>query len=276
MNKMGFSMANIFVPSISKMSESDVWAWYNNIVEELEHINFSAREEALVRSYYESAGLLKKWRRGFFRHHYSSSFASAARFLVDDNANSRILDIGCGIGTQSLFLALLGHEVIAVDLDRTSLAILGKRQRFYEEVAGRRLNIIYQNKNAFDVEYEKLSPINGVYSMFAFNMIQPSSTLLQEIVPSLSSCARVAIIDGNSVSWISKWLLRRRRNTWAPVEFSQYLAKQGFSVIDHRGGVALPPVLFAFKATRGAVIVIDRWLCSSWRFAVSHQVLARR
>lgn len=266
----------IFIPQNTQWSESDVWSWYSNITIECESIAYSEREIEELVGYYQGAGLLTKWRKPFFRRHYSSSFVSAANFLVGDRYSTRILDVGCGVGTQTLFFALLGHTVLALDVDAGSLNILRKRQKFYEECCGKKLDIIYLNENALDVDFKAIGPINGIHSMFAFNMIQPSSKLLDNVLSGTADRARIAVIDGNCASWVSRIFPHRRREVWSPFEFSAELRRRGFFLVRHKGGTALPPLFFAIAPLNIPITWIDNQLCRSWKFAVSHQIFAEK
>lgn len=253
----------------------EVEAWYRNIQAELAD-GFLAGERARhVEAYYRDAGLLTPWRRPFFDHHYCESFLRSATFLLGKRPRPRILDLGCGTGTQSLFLALHGARVVALDLDRVALDVLRTRIAFYEKRLGRKLDIQVHCANTFEFDYAAVAPIDGVYSMFAFNMMQPSEGLLQRLLPALAGDARFAIIDGNSVSWLSRWAPGRRRSALSPSAFANLLGDLGFVIREHTGGVAVPPV--AWRALpRAWLSPIDRALTRSWFFSVSHLLHAER
>ena len=86
--------------------------------------------------------------------------------------------MGCGTGTQSLCFALLGARVIAVDMDSQALSIFKKRIKFYEEKIGRNLNISIYNSDIFTFNLSDYGLLDGIYSLFAFNMMIPAEKLL--------------------------------------------------------------------------------------------------
>ncbi len=253
----------------------EVWNWYLNLEREIQAGIFDADDVEYLRSYYVEAGLLDTRRRNFFKRHYVATFANAANFLLDGRADPRILDLGCGTGTQSLFLALRGARITGVDVDEAALKIFRKRIAYYERLAGRRLDITLCTSDCFAVRYATAAPIDGVYSMFAFNMMQPSARLLAALLPHLSSGCRWAVIDGNNQSWRALLLSQWRRRVWSPPEFREALEAARFRVCSHRGGIVLPPKLWQ-SLPETLLAPLDNLLCGNWLFPVSHQILAER
>jgi SAM-dependent methyltransferase len=262
------------IPDERADSVADVGQWYGNIEKEL-GAGF-LRDEAALRlvSYYRQAGLLRWYRRPYFRRHFCEPFANAARFFLRQAASGVILDLGAGYGTQAIYFALLGRPVVAVDVDGKALAVLEYRKAWYETVIGRRLDISIVKGDVFQLDLSVAAPIAGVYSMFAFNMMQPSSVLLDRIAPHLCKGARLAVQDGNSASHVSRWFRSRVRTTWTPAEFRDELEWRGFSVRSHEPGVVLPPAVW--RAVPYAVgRRVDGWLGrSGWGAPISHQILA--
>jgi SAM-dependent methyltransferase len=184
--------------------------------------------------------------------------------------------LGCGTGTQSLLFALLGADVIGVDLDEEALNILNKRKAFYEDRSGRKLNLRMYKANSLDVNYANISPIEGIYSMFAFNMMKPSRSLLEKIAPHTNNRCRLAILDGNNVSWIPRiFSSRQRPGCLSPIEFEDVLKNHSFDIISHKAGFVLPPAFWLFEL--GDILRrIDGFLGRSWTLSISHQVLAEK
>src|SRR5205085_12526816 len=55
----------------------------------------------------------------------------------------RVIDLGCGLGMQSLIFAQMGAEVVAVDLDPSCIELCRKRRWFFERALRRRLRITF-------------------------------------------------------------------------------------------------------------------------------------
>jgi len=259
------------------MSEHLAWQWYSNIPIEVADGFLDKDQRSYIAEYYNEAGLLRRWRRPFFRHHYARTFAAAQSFLFSVSKEQPvILDIGCGTGTQSLAFALLGAKVISLDMDDLALDILRRRKDFYERETGRALDIQIKNADVFTFNYASIAPIDGVYSLFAFNMMQPSKKLISIIAPHMSKESRIAILDGNRSFLASRFLSWRRRNTLSPTELANEFRQHGYTIVDHYGGVVFPPLLWCCLPY-ALLSRMDGWLrCRSWLFPVSHQILAGR
>ncbi len=127
--------------------------FHNNITSELK-AGFLAHDQCkYLGDYYNKAGLLRNWKRPYFYHHHVKSFYKASQYFSISEKSCRILDLGCGVGTQSLLFALLGAEVISLDIDEKALAIFRKRKIFYEKQSGRQLEIQVNCTNALTFNY---------------------------------------------------------------------------------------------------------------------------
>jgi SAM-dependent methyltransferase len=266
---------DFYLPKGMAVPNEPSWDWYLNIEKELCSNFLGTRERAYFKKYYIEAGLLTKWRKLYFCRHFSHSFDSATRYLLGRKSSPLVLDLGCGCGTQSLFLALCGARVVGIDMDPLALTILEKRRKLYEELAQRPLDITVHCVDSFEFDYASIAPIDGIYSMFAFNMMQPSSKLMDLLQSHLGSQARVAIIDGNHLVWRSRFFGARRQDFWTPPRFRAELEQRGFAIEKHRGGVVFPPVFWGLLPSS----VLSPWdtaLRHNWLTPISHQIFAEK
>ena len=242
---------------------------------ELSESFLNSAEKRYMASYYHTAGLLRGWRRPYFRQHFSKNFARSVTFLLSDDSKKTIVDLGCGMGTQSLYFAFMGATVISLDLNDRSLDILEKRIKFYQRISDSDLDIRIQRSNAFDFHPDAASLFDGIHSMFAFNMMQPSESLLAHLLSCSKPLTKIAIQDGNNQSWVPRLVPSRRRKVLTPLQLEAQLGHLGFEVKRHDGAIALPPLLWTVLPSR-PLLVLDHWLCRSWFWALTHHLLAER
>ena len=267
------SVETLVIPHLGDYRPEAVQRWFGNVALELEAGLHSVNERAQFESYYSEAGLLRAWRRPFFRRHYAETLAEATGFLFGGTKMPTILDLGCGTGTQSLLFALHGAKVVAADMDPVALRVFRHRLNLYQELSGRTLPVTIIEGNTFNLNYKAHGPFDGVYSLFAFNMMQPSAKLVNILLPHLAVGARWAVLDGNNGGVWPRLIPSRRRHVWSPGVMRSELEKRGFSIQSQRGGIALPPAFWAVLPYRLAR-VLDRRMCASLFWPISCQTLA--
>ncbi|MDX2464214.1 MAG: methyltransferase domain-containing protein [Porticoccus sp.] len=268
-------MNKIYIPEKDKIAKDNMWRWYQNAILETNLLDLSDKEREVFCEYYREAGLFQTWRQPFFKQHYANTFERASVYLLESTSKPRIVDLGCGTGTQSLYFALMGASVAAFDMDSVALEIFRKRIDYYQKYSGRQLDITIYEANTLMFDYEQIGPIDGVYSMFAFNMMQPSDVLVENIDRSMHKGARVAIIDGNNLSWLPRVVPSRRRNVWSPKTFRNKLEEIGYKVDKHHGGIVFPPLMWRI-IPRIFIEPMDQLLSKFWLFPISHQILAEK
>lgn len=252
--------------------------WYLSLKEELTACPFSNVQKDAFIEYYTEAGLFTSWRRAFFIQHFAPSFLRIFNFLSEGKSVPVILDLGCGMGTQSLFFAMHGAKVFSADMDELSLSIFAKRKQYYEDKLSRKLDITLIRKNAFDIVSQDLpvTGVDGLFSIFAFNMMKPPDVLLSRLSSFIRSSGRIAVLDGNNMAWLSKVIPSRRRDVLSPPAFSQQLKKNGFITVSHSGAIVVPPVLWNLNLM-GAVSVVDKVFGrDNWFFPISHLIMAEK
>lgn len=248
----------LFLPRAgSSLSVADVRRWYENIAIEIADPDLPVQVRARLQGYYRRAGLLRASKRRFFHHHYARTLALACTAMFQGRGGPlRVLDLGSGLGTQSLLFALLGGRVMSVDVRPEAVSTLRARQGLYERAAGRPLALSINEANALEFDYA-VAQFDGVYSLFAFNLIQPSSRLLDALCRGLASEAVLVIQDGNREMWLNR--LFRRRPVLSTAALHAELRARGFSGIRCNAGYALPPVGW-WLLPHAVAKAIDAWL----------------
>jgi len=270
--------SGLFLPVSGDIPEErELVGWFGNITVELAEGYLDDDGRRALEAYYHEAGILRRGKADFFRAHFGRPLAIALQHLFGRLPKPRILDLGCGMGTQALLFALLGADVVAVDLDEEALSILAARKAFYETRSGRKLAIETHCGDAFRLEFGEWGPYDAIWSLFAFNMMQPSRVLLNKILSHAAVKCRFAVMDGNRLHW-GKGLRRKPFSpvpSLSPPEFAEEMAKRSFRVVGQYSGIGFPPMAWAV-APLGFLRVVEKRLDGRWWFPVSHLILAEK
>ncbi|MBN2171678.1 MAG: class I SAM-dependent methyltransferase [Candidatus Krumholzibacteriota bacterium] len=79
------------------------------------------------------------------------------RFMAERlavRASARVLDCGCGSGSEDLLFALLGAEVVGIDLKQQRLHLAAARRDRWSREVGRELRIDFRHENLFDLSFD--------------------------------------------------------------------------------------------------------------------------
>lgn len=135
--------------------------------------------------------------RDIFKRYYASyvnHFGSYIKFhygqqtkeLFDSlgrDTSKRVLEVGCGCGTESLWLALQGFGVKGIDISDDLLNVGRARQEILETLLRRRLPCEFKKRSLLDIQDEQYDVI---WMELAFHHLEPRA----QIVKKLSSCLR--------------------------------------------------------------------------------------
>jgi 2-polyprenyl-6-hydroxyphenyl methylase/3-demethylubiquinone-9 3-methyltransferase len=89
----------------------------------------------------------------------------------------RVLDAGCGLGTECILFALAGASVTGIDLRPERLRLAPKRARFYEQELGVKLDVRFLLSNIFDLPERNHYDLIWVHN--AISHIHPVDTFLR-------------------------------------------------------------------------------------------------
>lgn len=184
----------------------------------------------------------------FFLYHFVPLVLRAVTELFAHHPHPRILELGCGSGSLSLLFALLGAHVTAVDLSSEGIRVCRRRQDLYEFQVGP-LRLEFRQADAFDLDYEAFLPVDGIYSLFAFNLMQPSRDLVPKMMKALGPQGKVLISDGNRRSLYLR--LARPRPTLTAPELRQHLQHQGCRHTSTEYHCMIPPVFVRHASLYG-------------------------
>jgi SAM-dependent methyltransferase len=226
-------------PNPSTFSLSDVEGYFGNTFAEWQDVSFSESERKQL-----STVMLKKFldprERQFFLYHFGALIQKAVNTFFGANPCPSILEVGSGSGSLSILFALLGARVIAFDVDPDLFTACRKRQAYYESKFGS-LDLQFHCADAFKFPYQQIKPVDGIYSLFAFNTMQPSRTLLPNLLRALKPGGTLLVSDGNKSGLYNR--LFRRRGAFSPRQMADALTRNGCSIREISFDCALPPLV---------------------------------
>lgn len=260
----------LYLPNTDCMNANTLNKWYQNLHIELVSVNYSTEEIVYLKNYYEDAGQLSRLKKKFFNYHFGTFLGKINLY----NFNGKdILDLGGGAGNFAIFFAIMGSRVTVVDLDETALGILVKRKIFYEKVLGRKLDINIKFDNVLHQTFTKKDRFDLIWSVFAFNMMQPSNELICKLLPQLRNKARFIIFDGNVDCFWLRLLKNRNREALNPNDFRMKLEENGLRKIKNFNGPSLPPLvhfILPIKLTNFMEYSLSYFF--GYKFSISHIV----
>lgn len=123
----------------------------------------------------------------------------------------RILDAGCGVGTESIFWSTLRDdiEVVGVDINKDRLDVAQSRKILYERRLGKPLKISFLQRDIFKVLQDEHFDV--VWTMEAISHIDPAEKFLAAVSENVGDCGSVIISDSNILNPAMAWRVFRLR-----------------------------------------------------------------
>lgn len=122
----------------------------------------------------------------------------AYRYVTErlaDEKYQKVLDAGCGFGTETLLFALLGKKVTAVDLSCRRLNIAKKRISFFAEHSSQKLEVNFLNTSVFNLSHQ----FDVIWVREAISHIDAAEEFLEFAYERLRPGGLLFITDGNGM-----------------------------------------------------------------------------
>lgn len=214
--------------------------------------------------------------RKYFVEYHIPHFAAFERWN-----GKRVLEIGCGIGTDTINFARHGARVTAVDLTEKSLEVARQRARVF----GLEDRITFLQANAEQLsDYVPAEPYDLIYSFGVIHHTPHPDRVLDQIRKYVTPDSTVKIMVYNRWSWKVLWILfvygkgqfwklnrliadYSEAQTGCPVTYSysrsagrRWLQEHGFQAVDARVEHIFPYSIPEYKEYRYRKMWYFRWM----------------
>jgi 2-polyprenyl-3-methyl-5-hydroxy-6-metoxy-1,4-benzoquinol methylase len=223
------------------------------------------------RGYYSAHTRLLRCPR-YFRYLHAQKLETLVREILKRSKSGnpvRILDVGCGMGSQSIAMGLLGAEVHGIDIDARSILVAQRRCSWYETRLGQGLNVTFGCNDAGRMG-ELLVPLRDVvFSQGSVVFFHPIDGFLEAARRFLRPGGSLIIACVNIVHplnsigfFLHTGRLRFRFETHRPLTPRQMrgrLQQNGFEVKLMRGyGYVLPFVVERSESIHRWIVGMER------------------
>lgn len=165
----------------------------------------TSKYQNVLEKYYSS---YKEFFPRYIKEHYTRQTKEVTDFVLKSES-IRILEVGCGCGTESLWFGLQGASVIGIDLNKERLAVAGERRKLIEKKLGLNLDVNFKCSNFFDFDCSEKFDL--VWMEQAFHHVEPRNQVPSKIASLLRPGGHVILSEANAWNPLIQLHLFRKR-----------------------------------------------------------------
>lgn len=130
--------------------------------------------------------------------YYQHRYAERVKHLVKvvENGIKKVLDAGCGTGSEVILCGLLGADVTGIDIKEERLNVAKKRIKYYENKMNTKINVKFSLENILKHSGE----YDVIWCMEAITHIDPVDEFLHVSYKNLRNNGRIIITDPNALN----------------------------------------------------------------------------
>ncbi len=142
------------------------------------------------------------------RHHYADQIREIEAIALA-SPGLRLLEVGCGLGTEALWLASKGARVTALDVREDRIDVARAHQTVMKERYGRELDVDFQNRSILDLD--ETEAYDAIWMEQAFHHLEPRREVIGKTAKLLSPGGYLAISEANALNPLVQAELLHRR-----------------------------------------------------------------
>ena len=172
-------------------------------------------EQRTLEYYYRS---YKKHFGPYVRHWYARQTEELTEF-VRELGSPRVLEAGCGCGTESLWAALQGADVTGIDIADDLLAVARARLAVMERDGAQTLRCAFLHRSVNELDENR--PFDIIFMEQAFHHLEPRAEIIAKLSRLVAPGGYVIVSEGNG---------------WNPLLQAALLKLRGFRTVIHYKG----------------------------------------
>jgi len=195
--------------------------FFNLLKQEVEtYENFLSMEQ--IKSFKAYYGFVN--RDKFYFMHLKDRYCSYVQHLVNSiDLNTRVLDAGCGYGSESILCGFLGANVSGVDLREERLDVARERLKCYESKLNKRINVKFYAQSVFDIS----DTFDVIWSIESISHIDPADKFIEFAYRHLGKGGKLIVADSNALNPLAYILSKRDQLTAGGAHLTRKNPKTG-------------------------------------------------
>jgi len=251
------------IPLVKRFDDftiEDIWFFMRNILVEKDLPIFTEQEvKQLMNLNYGFGNIVSKptyWKKVYCEPLWRAIKEAKTRFPEE----RRVLDVGCGLGTQALLFSLMPSVVHGMDYSVDQLDVAKKRVEHYSSVVGRPLDIELEQADVTKCKFEEFGQFDVVYSHGCIGKKLTADEVFDRLNPAVVP-GGIVILKNSNPSYIPVKLLKQESDLSGPDEYRAAAVKHGFKVATVRGTTSIPrPLWVAGAASACPDILLKHFL----------------
>lgn len=167
----------------------------------------NSAQQKILRRYYKN--YLDNFSQ-YKKDNYNKRFDDIIKIISLNEAKKlKVLDIGSGCGTESLFFSMKGCDVKGIDLDHARTEVAKKRKEILERKLNEKLNCDFKIQSIFNLKQKKFFDV--IWIMETFHHIEPRDKFVKILPFLLKDDGYLIISESNALNIGVQYIMFKSR-----------------------------------------------------------------
>jgi len=251
--------------------------FYSLLLDEIAEVGYSSQELSLL---WDQTGYYGRYLnmdvRNYFIQTVMPHIAQAILYFeLNKRENVTMLDLGCGLGMQSLIFAGLGAKVKGVDKSERCISLCWKRKAHYEKKLKTSLDIDFQQRD-FGASHSKSfrAQFDCAFSMSAFSYMRPAERTVSLLTSILKRDAQIYLYEANSAYLLR--LLKSWSEIRIPKDIVNLFENEGYHLDFLYGGCAISRWFWSLPSLNCLMVALNELMRKSLHLSFNYVLGMRR